>query len=274
MNDTHVITRLQGLGFSEYEARAYVALLQKNPVSGYELSKLSGVPRSMIYEVLGKLTTRGAALSLPAEGTTQYAPVSSRELLDRLQREHQDLISHAREDLAALATGSDLDVVWNIRGADNIVAKAQEMIQQARATLHLALLPATFALLQPALADAVNGGVHVVLYATGEVALPGAEVVMPTLSQEAMDQAGALALILVVDGQEVLISEGLMGASARASWTGSPLLVFIAEHHLRTDLYLPRLLALIGDAALDLIRPADRELFAQVLESSVPPSTG
>ncbi|HUW08401.1 MAG TPA: helix-turn-helix domain-containing protein [Anaerolineae bacterium] len=274
MNDTHVITRLQGLGFSEYEARAYVALLQKNPVSGYELSKLSGVPRSMIYEVLGKLTTRGAALSLPAEGTTQYAPVSSSELLDRLQREHQDLISHAREDLAALATGSDLDVVWNIRGADNIVAKAQEMIQQARATLHLALLPATFALLQPALADAVNGGVHVVLYATGEVALPGAEVVMPTLSQEAMDQAGALALILVVDGQEVLISEGLMGASARASWTGSPLLVFIAEHHLRTDLYLPRLLALIGDAALDLIRPADRELFAQVLESSVPPSTG
>jgi len=274
MNDTQVISRLQGLGFSEYESRAYVALLQKNPVTGYELSKLSGVPRSMIYEVLGKLTARGAALSLPAKGTTLYAPVSYSELLDRMQREHQDLIRRTREDLASLSTGSELDVVWNIKGADNIVAKAQEMIRQAQTSLHLALLPATFALLEPALGESVTSGVQVVLYATGEVALPGAEVVIPTISQEAMDQAGALALILVMDSQEVLISEGLMGSSAHASWTSSQLLVFIAEHHLRTDLYLPRLLAMIGDAALDLIRPDDRELFAQVLESSLPPSAG
>jgi len=267
MNDTQVISRLQGLGFSEYESRAYVALLQKNPVTGYELSKLSGVPRSMIYEVLGKLTARGAALSLPAKGTTLYAPVSYSELLDRMQREHQDLIRRTREDLASLSTGSELDVVWNIKGADNIVAKAQEMIRQAQTSLHLALLPATFALLEPALGESVTSGVQVVLYATGEVALPGAEVVIPTISQEAMDQAGALALILVMDSQEVLISEGLMGSSGQ-------LLVFIAEHHLRTDLYLPRLLAMIGDAALDLIRPDDRELFAQVLESSLPPSAG
>ena len=29
---------LQRLGFSEYEARAYLALLQRNPLNGYELS--------------------------------------------------------------------------------------------------------------------------------------------------------------------------------------------------------------------------------------------
>ena len=69
---------------------------------------------------------------------------------------------------------------------------------------------------------------------------------------------------------EVLISEGLAGSVARASWTGSPLLVFIAEHHLRTDLYLPRLLALLGDEALAIIRAEDRELFERALESHVP----
>ena len=52
------ITRLNRIGFSEYEAKAYVALLRKSPVSGYELSKMSGVPRSMIYEVVGKLARR------------------------------------------------------------------------------------------------------------------------------------------------------------------------------------------------------------------------
>ena len=272
MSDTQVVDRLQGLGFSEYEARAYVALLQKNPVTGYELSKLSGVPRSMIYEVLGKLTARGAALSLPAKGTTLYAPVSAEELLDRLQRESEELVARTRADLAALASVSDLDVVWNIKGADNILAKAQEMIDQAQHSLYLALMPDTFHLLEAALTEAVQRGVQAVIYTTGAVDLSGAEVVAPTLSQEALDQAGALALILVMDSSEVLVSEGLMGDSARASWTGSPLLVFIAEHHLRTDLYLPRLLALLGDQALDVIRPQDRELFAQVLESSVPGS--
>lgn len=270
MNHAQVIVHLQRLGFSEYEARAYVALLRKSPVTGYELSKLSGVPRSMIYEVLGKLTARGAALSLPAKGTTRYAPVSADELLDRLQREHEELINKTREDLTSLAAGSDLDVVWNIRGAANILAKAREMIDQAQHTLHLALLPDTFTLLQPALSQAVARGVQVVLYTTSAVELPGAKVVAPTLSHEALDQAGALALILVMDSSEVLISEGLMGDSARASWTGSPLLVFIAEHHLRTDLYLPRLLALLGDQALEVIRAEDRELFARVLESHMP----
>ncbi|MBC8450194.1 MAG: TrmB family transcriptional regulator [Chloroflexi bacterium] len=269
MNNTQIVTHLQGLGFSEYEARAYVALLQKNPVSGYELSKLSGVPRSMIYEVLGKLTGRGAALSLPVKGTALYAPVPADELLDRLQREHEELIDQTRQGLTSLAADSDLDVVWNIKGADNILAKAQEMIDQAQRSLHLALLPTTFDLLKPALSQAVARGVQIVLYTTGTLELSGAVVVVPTLSHEALDQAGALALILVMDSSEVLISEGLMGDAARASWTGSPLLVFIAEHHLRTDLYLPQILALLGDRALDLIQEEDRELFARALESHI-----
>jgi Cd2+/Zn2+-exporting ATPase len=272
MEGTQVIDHLQRLGFSEYEGRAYVALLQKSPVTGYELSKLSGVPRSMIYEVLGKLTARGAALSLPAKGTTRYAPVPVGEILDRLHREHEELVHQTRESLASLSVSSDMDVVWNIKGADNILAKAQEMIDQAQKSLHLALLPTAFPKLQSPLAGAVERSVRVVLYTTGSVELGRAEVVVPTLSQEALDQAGALALILVMDSSEVLISEGLLGSSARASWTGSPLLVFIAEHHLRTDLYLPRLLALLGDDALRIIRPEDRKLFAHVLESRVPAS--
>ena len=86
------VAGLVAIGFSEYEAKAYVSLLQKSPVSGYELSKLSGVPRSMIYEVAGKLTARGAAMTLRAGGSTKYAPVPAAEYLDLLHREHEELI--------------------------------------------------------------------------------------------------------------------------------------------------------------------------------------
>ena len=49
------VTLLQELGFSEYEACAYQALLQQNPVTGYELAKVSGIPRPNIYPILQKL---------------------------------------------------------------------------------------------------------------------------------------------------------------------------------------------------------------------------
>ena len=83
---------LMKIGFSEYEAKAYVALLRGSPVTGYQLSKLCGVPRSMIYEVLGKLTARGAAMTLREEGTTKYAPVAADEATGTLTSRQANIL--------------------------------------------------------------------------------------------------------------------------------------------------------------------------------------
>ena len=263
------IDKLVKLGFSEYESKAYLALLRESPATGYQIAKLSGVPRSMVYEVLGKLTARGAAMTLRQEGSTKYAPVPAEEFLDQLQREHEELVISLKDDLVTLDSASNLEYVWNIEGHENILAKAEEMIDQAKTRVYLALLPATFPDLRPALGEAIGRGVRVVIYTTGDLDLPGGQVVAAPMSEEALSQAGGLGLILVIDGEEVLIGEWLTATQARASWTSSPLLVFVAEHHLRTDLYLPQILALLGDQALDLIQEEDRELFARALESHI-----
>jgi len=263
------VDRLVKIGFSEYEAKAYIALLRESPVTGYQLSKLSGVPRSMIYEVVGKLTARGAAMTLRTSGSTKYAPVPAAEFFDQLHREHEELVGSLKDDLAALTSAPDLEYVWNIEGHENIMAKAMEMIGQAKARVYLALLPATFPDLQPMLQGAIQRGVRVVVYTTSDLDLPGGQVVIAHVSEETLSQAGGLGLILVIDGEEVLVGEWLTATQARASWTSSPLLVFIAEHHLRTDLYLPQILALLGDEALEIIEEEDRELFARALESHI-----
>lgn len=263
------IDKLVKIGFSEYEAKAYVALLRKSPITGYELAKISGVPRSMIYEVLGKLTARGAAMTLRRDGATRYAPIPAEELLNQLLEEQEELIVSLKGDLAHLTSAPDLEYVWNIEGHENILAKAEEMIDQAKTHIYLALLPVTFPELRSALMEAIGRGVRVVIYTTGDLDLPGSQVVVASTSEEALSQAGGLGLILVIDGEEVLVGEWLTAIQARASWTSSPLLVFIAEHHLRTDLYLPQILALLGDRALELIQEEDRELFARALESQI-----
>lgn len=265
--DRDPIDKLVQIGFSEYEAKTYLALLRQSPATGYQLSKLSGVPRSMIYEVLGKLTMRGAAMTLRRGGATQYAPIPADEFLDQLLEEQARLIATLKDDLAHLVAAPNLEYVWNIEGHENILAKAEEMIAQAHSRIYLALLPETLPGLDPALRAAIRHGVRVVIYSTGEIELPGGQVVVAPMSEEALSQAGGLGLILVIDGKEVLIGEWLTKTQARASWTSSPLLVFIAEHHLRTDLYLPQILALLGDRALEVIQEEDRALFARALES-------
>jgi len=257
------------IGFSEYEAKAYVALLRENPITGYQLAKLSSVPRSMIYEVLGKLTARGAAMTLRKEGSTRYAPVQAKEFLDQLHREHEELVTSLKDDLTTLDSASDLEYVWNIEGHENIMAKVEEMIDQAERRIYLSLLPATFPALRSALERAIGRGVQVVIYSTSDLELPGGQVIATPVPEAAQERVEGLWLVLVIDGEEVLIGELLTENQARASWTGSPLFVFVAEHHLRTDLYLPHVLSLLEDRELDFIHEEDRELFACAFESRI-----
>jgi sugar-specific transcriptional regulator TrmB len=264
--DGDLIDRLMEIGFSEYEAKAYIALLRESPVTGYQLSKTSGVPRSMIYEVLGKLTARGAAMTLRKEGGVEYAPVPADEFLDTLHREHEERVNALKSDLANLASAPNLEYVWNIEGHENIWAKAEEMIGQAQEIVYLSLMPEAFRELEPALQAAIARGVRVVIYTAGDLELPGAQVIASPPSEEAVSRVEGLGLILVIDEQEVLISEWLTGIQARASWTGNSLFVFIAEHHLRTDPYLPQILTCLGERAAEIIREDDRELFARAME--------
>ena len=169
----------------------------------------------MIYEVVGKLTARGAAMTLRTGGATKYAPVPAAEFLDQLHREREELILSLKDDLTAFASAPDLEYVWNIEGRENILAKAEEMIDQAKTRIYLALLPVTFPDLRPVLARAIGRGVRVVIYTTGELDLPGCQMVVAPMSEEALSQAGGLGLILVIDGEEVLIGEWLTATQAR-----------------------------------------------------------
>jgi len=265
VNDT--IDRFVRIGFSEHEARAYIALLGENPVTGYQVAKLSGVPRSMIYKALGKLVARGAAMILRKKGGTQYTPVQADKLLDQVRHKYKELVISLRDDLTILDSAPDLEYVWSIQGHKNIMAKAQEMIDRAACRIYLSLLPVTFPALKPALERAIGRKVWVVVYSAEDLDLWGGRVVATPMPERARERVEGPWLVLAIDEQEVLIGELLTGNRARASWTGSPLFVSVVEHYLRTDLYLPRVLALLGDQAQELVQEGDEELFACALEN-------
>ena len=50
---------MQKLGFTGYEAKAYLGLLACQPASAYEVAKKSAIPTSKIYETINKLIVKG-----------------------------------------------------------------------------------------------------------------------------------------------------------------------------------------------------------------------
>ena len=78
---------MKGLGFTDYEARVYLALLAKSPATAYEVSNGSGVPRPNTYSALNALTTRKAIMPVstnPVRYVPQPPTCCSGQLLPRL----------------------------------------------------------------------------------------------------------------------------------------------------------------------------------------------
>ncbi len=56
---TSVVEKLQQIGLTEYEAKAYMALLSTHLSTATKISEKSGVPRTRIYQVLEQLQEKG-----------------------------------------------------------------------------------------------------------------------------------------------------------------------------------------------------------------------
>ncbi|QHS18004.1 TrmB family transcriptional regulator [Halopenitus persicus] len=75
---------LRDLGLSEYEARAYRALLGTGPTTAKELSRTSDVPMGRIYDVLNGLEDHDLIRSRTENRPKKYVAVDPDAALDRL----------------------------------------------------------------------------------------------------------------------------------------------------------------------------------------------
>jgi HTH-type transcriptional regulator, sugar sensing transcriptional regulator len=59
------ITILLEIGLTEYEAKAYSAMLLQDLVTASDLAKISGIPRGRIYDVINQLIEKGFCSTVP-----------------------------------------------------------------------------------------------------------------------------------------------------------------------------------------------------------------
>lgn len=100
MDGAH-LERLQRLGLTSYEARAYLALLRRDSCTAAETARLAGLPRQRVYDVLSSLVEKGLASTRPGRAV-KYAATPPDHALESLVAQHRQQLDDLERDSASL----------------------------------------------------------------------------------------------------------------------------------------------------------------------------
>lgn len=253
--DTEV-QALRAIGFTEWESKAYLTLLDEAPATGYGIAKRSGVARARIYEVLDSLVSKGAARV--SNGKPQkFAPTAPKEFLKSQRRQTEESFSRADEILRNFgAREKSGSVIWDLQGRNDIILRAQDIIGRASTRLLCEIWEAEADRLHRDLEDAAIRGVKVIVVAYGVVDFPFATVFPHPGTDEVTHGLGSRWLVVSADDREVVAGSVSGDAESRAAWTRHPGLVVPITELVRHDLYKLEMLNAHGDILEETFGPA------------------
>ena len=169
---------LKDFALTEYEVKAYVALVESGPMPASELSKVASIPYSKIYEIIGNLERKGWVESEQGRPSKYYPKAPSLALeSSRIRAENTLRTSQgeALEELQPLFEKKGVKErpdIWIVRGQNNILDKIRESLERTRSELLVAMPIVPEVVLSVAsriLAVLKQRGVRVSVMVTGEV---------------------------------------------------------------------------------------------------------
>jgi HTH-type transcriptional regulator, sugar sensing transcriptional regulator len=197
---------LEKLGFSSNEAKVYGTLIKHKVLNGYEIAKLSGVARSLVYEVINRLIAKGAVIRIDGEPNF-YKPIEYQDLIRSIKEENEKNIACAERELQQLATENvDVDYVMNIVGEEKYVAKAKELIDSAQAEISLSIWQESFEVLRSNIENAISRGVKVYIFTFESISVAGATVYSYNIN-DVSTLFPYRRTTIIIDGGECLVGE-------------------------------------------------------------------
>lgn len=166
---------LVALGFSQYEARSYVGLLSEYGQTAYGLAKVTGVPQPKIYEAVRKLIDRDAAVQVNAT-PQRFSARPVNQVLTDLRAEFSELVDDAERKAADALRATDqsniyAEAVRSVHGKDATIKDAVGMIREAREKVYISAWDQDLDVLEPAIRQAEERDVAVVVLAFGRTKL-------------------------------------------------------------------------------------------------------
>jgi sugar-specific transcriptional regulator TrmB len=227
---------LRDFAFSKYESSCYLALLAEHPANGSQLSKLSGISRSRIYDVLRSLANKKVIFEIE-KGL--YVPLPFEELKKRLRGQFESNLKILDDQLNAMIDQSSLEYLLTLNGLQEVLSKATDIIDSAREELYLRLFPDTWERLKDHIEPAIQRGVGVRFISMGPMELHYDIQIFHPDVEHLKDKLGGESIDIIADKKEALagIFETDNVHHSPFIWTRNHWFVTANRDSLRHDFY-------------------------------------
>lgn len=220
------LDNLVSFGLTRQEAQIYSTLLLHGQMTGYEVSKETGISRSNVYAALSALVEKGAAYLIEGE-STKYTPVAIKKftenVLSDLSRKAKDLEKNAPQQLV------QQEGYITILGAANIRNKIREMLLATELRLYIMAPAAIISEFDAELQELITVGKKVVIL-SDNYKLKGAKI------YETKPEEGQLRFI--TDSAYVLTGELTGSTHDSALYSGQQNLVSVMKEALKNKIIL------------------------------------
>jgi predicted transcriptional regulator len=134
---------LQQLGLKEYEAKCFVGLSQCTKGTAKQLSEMTDVPRTRVYDAIRVLEARGL-VEIQHSSPQQFRAVPIEEATETLRRRYEDRVERLTETLEAADDVDPTDEtpvqeIWTIADRTAIENRSSQIIDDAEAEVVLVI---------------------------------------------------------------------------------------------------------------------------------------
>lgn len=258
--NSRIIDFLTRLGLSQYEARAYLALLSMGRASSYAIAKAAAMPSSKVYHVIQKLERRGMVVRLgnASRRSRLYSAISGKKFVADFLARQQDTGKELVDALEHISKGTDDQLIWNLEGWEEIQSRALQLIAGTRKHLLVSGWPEEIASLLEPLQAAHHRECQVALvhYGPAPLPLPFATYLHRQEKIVAAERSGRT-LCITADRSSALIAHIPNDGVASAGYSHNRTFVGVTEEFIRHDIYFLKVMKRFG---AELVRRFGRDL--------------
>jgi len=265
--ENELIASMTRLGFTQYEAQAYTALVGQAALTGAEVSRRASMPPSKVYETLARLETRGAVLVNRSE-PVRYSAVPHAALLEELRTRFEADLEAAASALDQLPVEEEAGLVWSLSGRKVIVQAFARAISGAQHTLFAGIWDEELDELGPLLEEASARGIetHVAIYGDRTLDGPHTYDLAECGASARLRLSGRRLAVVVADDAAAVVAELGDSTADQATLTTNPVIALLAVEYIKADVSGRLLINAMSPATYKklLATPAMRAMLAPV----------
>lgn len=247
MTDDELAKALQTLGFTEHEARAYLALDEAVAKTAYEVARLSGLPKSNCYDVLRSLSLKGAIQTVSQE-PSKYVRIQPADFFGRQSRQVTDLCGEVAKTLKKRTKKVENVYVWTFDGEHQVRMKIDAVISEAKRHVWIKAPVRLLDAHLPSLEAAARRGVQVILVVFGKdhQRLAVHRDMQVFLHEGTGKNRGASDVMFTMSCDSSSIMIASFSADASASFSQNRSIIYTVETLILHEIYLAEMYAKIG----------------------------